>query len=176
MPARLIGHFCGKARRTLGEGQFEFAVVAGAGRERKGGFWMSGSRSRQSLSTDARALPTHGGDYPVRVLAYNAIWPTVSGSEAIAEHRQSAARFSLGRFVLKDVPVLGGLAVLDADDVSGNPRRGSRRRRSDRGRWRNRPRPRSAGFRSAAPPAPIESGRTSSRGLARHERCAGCSA
>src|ERR1700733_9517854 len=41
--------------------------------------------------------------------------------EAIAEHRQSANRFSLGRFVLKDVPVLGELAVLDADDVSGNP-------------------------------------------------------
>src|ERR1700733_570732 len=45
--------------------------------------------------------------------------------EAIAEHRQSANRFSLGRFVLKDVPVLGELAVLDADDVSGNPGRGA---------------------------------------------------
>ena len=125
MPARLIGHFRGKARRTLGEGQFDFTVLAGAGRKRKGGFWMSGSRSRQSLSADARSLPTHSGHFPVRVLAYNATWPTVSGSEAIAEHRQSAARFSLGRFVLKGVPVLGGLAVLDADDVSGNPGRGA---------------------------------------------------
>ena len=41
------------------------------------------------------------------------------------KHRQSANGFSLGRFVLKDVPVLGELAVLDADDVSGNQGRGA---------------------------------------------------
>jgi hypothetical protein len=44
-----------------------------------------------------------------------------SGRETIAEHREAANRFRLGRLVLKDVPVLGELAVLETDDVGGDP-------------------------------------------------------
>jgi hypothetical protein len=44
-----------------------------------------------------------------------------SAGEAVAEHRQPAQGFGLCRFVLEDVPVLGELAVFEADDVDGDP-------------------------------------------------------
>src|SRR5579864_6644103 len=47
-----------------------------------------------------------------------------SGGELVAEHRQAAHGFAPGRFVLKDVPVLGELAVFEANDVGCNPRCG----------------------------------------------------
>ena len=50
---------------------------------------------------------------------------TRSVGEAVAEHRQPADGLGLGRLVLQDVPVLGELAVLDADDVGGDPGRGA---------------------------------------------------
>src|SRR5271163_2611201 len=46
-----------------------------------------------------------------------------SGGEAIAEHRQAADGLGLRRLVLDDVPVFGELAVLEADDIGGDPRR-----------------------------------------------------
>jgi hypothetical protein len=42
----------------------------------------------------------------------------------VAEHRQPADGLGRGRLVLKHVPVLSELAVLDADDVGGDPGRG----------------------------------------------------
>ena len=45
-----------------------------------------------------------------------------SGRETIAEHRETAKGFRLSRLVLKNVPVLGELAVFEAHDVSSDPR------------------------------------------------------
>jgi hypothetical protein len=45
----------------------------------------------------------------------------MSAGEAVAEHRQPAGRLGLGRLVLKHVPVLDELAVLESDDVGGDP-------------------------------------------------------
>jgi len=44
-----------------------------------------------------------------------------SGSEAIAKHRKAALRFGFGRLVLQDVPVFGKAAVLDPDNIRGDP-------------------------------------------------------
>ena len=44
-----------------------------------------------------------------------------SGSEAVAKHRQAALRFGFGRLVLQDVPVFGKAAVLDPDNIRGDP-------------------------------------------------------
>jgi hypothetical protein len=44
-----------------------------------------------------------------------------SGRETIAEHREPARRFRLGRLILKNVPVLGELAVFEAHDIGGDP-------------------------------------------------------
>jgi hypothetical protein len=44
-----------------------------------------------------------------------------SGSEAIAKHRQAALGFGFGRLVLQDVPVFGKAAVLDPDNIRGDP-------------------------------------------------------
>ena len=44
-----------------------------------------------------------------------------SGREAIPEHRQAAQGFRLARLVLKNVPVLGEPAVLQAHDIGGDP-------------------------------------------------------
>ena len=44
-----------------------------------------------------------------------------SGREAIAEHREAATGFRLRRLVLKNVPVLGELAVFEAHDIGGDP-------------------------------------------------------
>jgi hypothetical protein len=44
-----------------------------------------------------------------------------SGRETIAEHRQAANGFRFGRLVLKNVPVLGELAVFEAHDIGGDP-------------------------------------------------------
>src|SRR5271156_4973773 len=44
-----------------------------------------------------------------------------SGGETVAEHWQTADGLSLGRLVLKHVPVLCELAVFDADDIGGDP-------------------------------------------------------
>ena len=43
----------------------------------------------------------------------------------IAEHRKSAKGFRLGRLVLKNVPVLGELAILKTHDVGGDHRSGT---------------------------------------------------
>src|SRR6478672_604198 len=47
-----------------------------------------------------------------------------SAGETVAEHRQAADGFSLGRLVLKHIPVLGEFAVFHADNVGGDPGRG----------------------------------------------------
>jgi hypothetical protein len=39
----------------------------------------------------------------------------------IAKHRQAALRFGFCRLVLQDVPVFGEAAVLDPDNVCGDP-------------------------------------------------------
>ena len=44
-----------------------------------------------------------------------------SGWETIAKHWQTASRFRLDRFVLKNVPVLGELAVFEAHDIGSDP-------------------------------------------------------
>src|ERR1700761_500679 len=44
-----------------------------------------------------------------------------SSREAVAEHRPSAFGFGSGGFVLQHVPVLGELAVFDAQHVGGDP-------------------------------------------------------
>ena len=44
-----------------------------------------------------------------------------SGREAVAKHRQAALRFGLCHLVLQDVPVFGQAAVLDPDNVRGDP-------------------------------------------------------
>ena len=41
--------------------------------------------------------------------------------ESACRHRQATHGFGLRRLVLEDVPVLGELAVFDADDVGGDP-------------------------------------------------------
>jgi hypothetical protein len=41
----------------------------------------------------------------------------------VAEHREAALRLDLRRFLLEHVPMLGELAVFEADDVSGDPGR-----------------------------------------------------
>ena len=46
------------------------------------------------------------------------------GSEVIAKHRQAALRFGFCHFVLQDVPVFGKAAVLDPDDIRGDPGNG----------------------------------------------------
>ena len=60
---------------------------------------------------------------PVTARAHTVAAASWSGWKALAEHRQARHGFGLRRLVLEDVPVLGELAVLDADDVSGDPRR-----------------------------------------------------
>jgi hypothetical protein len=44
-----------------------------------------------------------------------------SDRETIAKHREAANGFRLGRLVLKNVPVLGELAVFETHDVGGDP-------------------------------------------------------
>jgi hypothetical protein len=44
-----------------------------------------------------------------------------SGSEALAKHRQAALRFGFGRFILQNIPVFSEAAVLDPDNVRGDP-------------------------------------------------------
>jgi len=44
-----------------------------------------------------------------------------SGSEAVAKHRQAALRFGFGRFILQNVPVFSEAAVLDPDNIRGDP-------------------------------------------------------
>ena len=44
-----------------------------------------------------------------------------SGRETIAEHWETADRFRLGRLILKNVPVLGELAVFEAYYIGGDP-------------------------------------------------------
>lgn len=44
-----------------------------------------------------------------------------SGRESIAEHGETAEGFSLGRLVLKNVPVLGELAILEAHHIGRDP-------------------------------------------------------
>ena len=41
--------------------------------------------------------------------------------ETIAEHRKSALRLGFRRFVLKHIPMLGELAILEADNVGRDP-------------------------------------------------------
>src|ERR1700722_19495449 len=43
--------------------------------------------------------------------------------EAIAEHREPALRLGFRRFVLKHIPMLGELAIFEADDVGSDPDR-----------------------------------------------------
>ena len=45
----------------------------------------------------------------------------MSVGEALAEHRQPADRLGSSRLVLQNVPVFGELAVLETDDIGGNP-------------------------------------------------------
>src|SRR4029077_6634692 len=45
-----------------------------------------------------------------------------SGSESIAKHRQAALRLGFCYFVLQDVPVFSETAVLDPDNIRGDPR------------------------------------------------------
>jgi hypothetical protein len=49
----------------------------------------------------------------------------VSLRKTIAEHGETANGFDFGRLVLKNVPVLGKLAILEAHDFGGNPRCGT---------------------------------------------------
>jgi len=44
-----------------------------------------------------------------------------SGSEAVAKHRQAALRFGFGRFILQNIPVFSKAAVLDPDNIRGDP-------------------------------------------------------
>ena len=57
---------------------------------------------------------------------------TASGKSPIAElsgvswkrnskHRQAALRFGFGRFILQNIPVFGETAVLDPDNIRGDP-------------------------------------------------------
>ena len=39
----------------------------------------------------------------------------------IAKHRQAALRFGFGRFILQNIPMLGEAAVLDPDNIRGDP-------------------------------------------------------
>src|SRR5271169_3312952 len=48
-----------------------------------------------------------------------------SGRKAIAKHREPAKGLRFGRLVLKNVPMLGELAVFEAHDIGGDPRRGT---------------------------------------------------
>ena len=49
----------------------------------------------------------------------------MSGRKSVAEDRQAAHGFAFRRLVLKHVPMLGEFAVLDANDISGDPGRGA---------------------------------------------------
>src|SRR5438270_1932076 len=50
-------------------------------------------------------------------------WLSVGSSgETVAKHRQAALRFGFGRLVLQNVPVFGKAAVLDPDNIRGDPR------------------------------------------------------
>jgi len=51
-------------------------------------------------------------------------WDETSFGEVIAKHRQSADGLVLGRLVLENIPMLGELAVLDANNVGRDPSRG----------------------------------------------------
>ena len=44
-----------------------------------------------------------------------------SDGEPVAKHWQTADGFRTGRLVLKNVPMLGELAVFEADDVGSDP-------------------------------------------------------
>jgi hypothetical protein len=57
-----------------------------------------------------------------------------SGRETIAEHRETAKGFRLGRLVLKNVPVLCELAVFETHDIGGDPCRGRRSLEESSGR------------------------------------------
>jgi hypothetical protein len=46
---------------------------------------------------------------------------TRSSRKRVAEHREAANGFRLGRLVLKNIPVLGELAVFETHDVGGDP-------------------------------------------------------
>jgi hypothetical protein len=46
---------------------------------------------------------------------------SASLAKPVAEHRQAALRFGFGRLVLQDVPVFGKAAVLDPDNIRGDP-------------------------------------------------------
>src|SRR2546430_12099440 len=62
-----------------------------------------------------------GGDHPRTREAKRSLSPVGSGSEVIAKHRQAALRFGFGRLILQNIPVLGEAAVLDPDNVRGDP-------------------------------------------------------
>ena len=44
-----------------------------------------------------------------------------SASEVIAKHWQAALRFGFGRFILQNIPVFSKAAVLDPDNIRGDP-------------------------------------------------------
>jgi hypothetical protein len=64
------------------------------------------------------------GSFMVRRLAL-ILRAVRSGRETVAEHCQTNDGFRFGRLVLKNAPVLGELAVFEAHDISGDPRRGT---------------------------------------------------
>jgi hypothetical protein len=39
----------------------------------------------------------------------------------IAKHRQTALRFGFGRFILQNIPMFGEVAVLNPDNIHGDP-------------------------------------------------------
>src|ERR1700730_143643 len=49
----------------------------------------------------------------------------MSIGKALAEHRQPADRLGADCLVLQNIPVFGELAVLETDDIGGNPDRGT---------------------------------------------------
>src|ERR1700730_270184 len=52
------------------------------------------------------------------IVAVIASWPR---REGVTEHGQPARGFGGGGLVLQDIPVLSEQAILDADDVDGDP-------------------------------------------------------
>src|SRR6516225_9963375 len=59
---------------------------------------------------------------PVSFMARSLRWFRCgSFGEAVAEHRQAAHGLGLRRLVLEHVPMLGELAILDAQDVGCDP-------------------------------------------------------
>ena len=46
---------------------------------------------------------------------------SLSGWEMVAKHREATQGFRLRRLVLKDVPMLGELAVFETHDIGGDP-------------------------------------------------------